>query len=308
MLPLLLMILFDETGFLVARHGAPSLLFPGSSVSNHQLQATTLVACFWCGVLALSTRTIALSTVFATLAFLFGLSVSADFGLRSWLVAERWDLLALHLSPMIALYTALGAVADRQDRAWLSRPLYRGAGLLLIVLLELVALDGRAFLYLGLSLKAWQSPTVSDPQLLDTVAAMTLNGLCFYAIAAVVRRRGTELMAGAAGLLFAVSPFAVLQPIAYLVRTGEYSFRYDWFYLALALTVTLLSQRRQRKSFYYAGLLNTGAALFLIAYHRHWFDRPSWGVTLIVIGLIALVVGFVLDRRRNAGHPVERLT
>ena len=126
-----------------------------------------------------------------------------------------------------------------------------------------------------------------------------MNGLCFYAIAAVVRRRGTELMAGAAGLLFAVSPFAVLQPIAYLVRSGEYSFRYDWFYLALALTVTLLSQRRQRKSFYYAGLLNTGAALFLIADHRHWFDRPSWGVTLIVLGLAALVAGFVLDRRRS---------
>ena len=299
MLPLLLMILFDETGFLVARHGAANQLFPDSSVSNHQLQATTLVACFWCGVLALSTRTMALSTVFATLAFLFGLSVSADFGLRSWVVAERWDLLALHLSPMIALYAGLGAVADRQDRAWLSRPLYRGAGLLLIVLLELVALDGRAFHYLGLSLQAWQSSTVSNPQLLDTVAAMTLNGLCFYAIAAVVRRRGTELMAGAAGLLFAVSPFAVLQPIAYLVRSGEYSFRYDWFYLALALTVTLLSQRRQRKSFYYAGLLNTGAALFLIADHRHWFDRPSWGVTLIVLGLAALVAGFVLDRRRS---------
>ena len=77
------------------------------------------------------------------------------------------------------------------------------------------------------------------------------------------------------------------------------SFRYDWFYLALAVTVTLLSQRRQRKSFYYAGLLNTGAALYLIADHRHWFDRPSWGVTLIVIGLVALAAGFVLDRRRS---------
>ena len=79
MLPLLLMILFDETGFLVAPHGAANQLFPDSSVSNHQLQVTTLVACFWCGVLALSTRTIALSTVFATLAFLVGLSVGRRF-------------------------------------------------------------------------------------------------------------------------------------------------------------------------------------------------------------------------------------
>jgi drug/metabolite transporter (DMT)-like permease len=143
---------------------------------------------------------------------------------------------------------------------------------------------------------------------LDTIAAMTVNGLCFYAIAAVLRSRGTELMAGAAGLLFAVSPFAVLQPLAYLVRTNQYSFRFDWFYLALALTVTLLSERRQRKSFYYAGLLNTGAALFLIAEHRQWFDRPSWGITLVVLGLVALVVGFVLDRqlRTERARPRAR--
>ena len=58
----------------------------------------------------------------------------------------------------------------------------------------------------------------------------------------------------------------------------------------------LLSQRRQRKSFYYAGLLNTGAALYLIAERRQWFDRPSWGVALIVAGLLVLAAGFFLDR------------
>ena len=104
-------------------------------------------------------------------------------------------------------------------------------------------------------------------------------------------------MAGAAGLLFAVSPFAVLQPLGFLVRTGEYTFRYDWIYLGLALAVTLLSQRRQRKSFYYAGLLNTGGALYFIAEHQEWFDRPSWGVMLILVGLAALAAGFVLDRQ-----------
>ena len=300
-LPLFLMILFDETGLLVAPHGAPNQLFPGGSVSNHQLQVTTLVACFWCGVLALSTRTMALSTVFAALAFVFGLSVAADFGLRSWIEHDRWDLLALHLSPLIVVYAVLGAAAERAERAWLSRPVYRGAALLLIVLLELLALNGRLFHYLGFSLQAWQPAGVSDPRLLDTIAAMTLNGLCFYAIAAVLRRRGTALLADAAGLLFAVSPFAVLQPLAYLVRTNQYSFRLDWVYLAIALAVTLLSERRQRKSFYYAGLLNTGVALFLIAEHRQWFDRPSWGVTLVVLGLVALVVGFVLDRQSRTG-------
>ncbi|MEO6213445.1 MAG: serine/threonine-protein kinase [Vicinamibacterales bacterium] len=302
MLPLLLMILFDETGFLVAPHGAPNQLFPDGSVSNHQLQVTTLVACVWCGVLALSTRTMAMSTVFAMLAFVFGLSVAADFGLRSWIEDQRWDSLALHLAPLVAVYGVMGAAADRLGRGWLSRPLYRGAALLLMVLMELLALHGRTFHYLGFSLEAWQSATVSDPHRLDTVAAMTLNGLAIYAIAAVLRRRGTELMAGTAGLLFAVSPFAMLQPLAYLVRTGEYSLRYDWIYLGLALAVTLLSERRQRKSFYYAGLSNTGAALYLISEHRHWFDRPSWGVTLILVGLLSLVTGFALDRQARTAR------
>jgi apolipoprotein N-acyltransferase len=88
----------------------------------------------------------------------------------------------------------------------------------------------------------------------------------------------------------------VLQPIGWLVRTGEYSRRIDWGYLIVAVAVALLSERRQRKSFYYAGLLNTGAALYWIAYHRHWFDRPAWGAILILIGLAALAAGFLLDR------------
>jgi energy-converting hydrogenase Eha subunit E len=305
LMPLLLMIVFDETGFLVAPAGAPNQLFSDGSISNRQLQLTTFLACLWCGALALSTRTMALSTVFATLTLVFGLSVAADFGLRSWIEADRWDLLALHLSPLVAIYAGLGAVAERADRGWLSRPLYRGGALLLMVLMELLALDGRMLHYLGVSLQAWQSPTVSNPNLLDTVAAMTLNGVLFYAIAAVTRRRGTDLMAAAAGVLFAVSPFAVLQPLAYLVRSGEYSLRYDWIYLAVALAVTLLSERRQRKSFYYAGLLNTGAALYLLADHRRWFDWPAWGVSLIAVGLLALAAGFMLDRRARRTRRAE---
>ena len=305
LLPLLLMILFDETGLLVAPPGAEGQLFPGSSVSNHQLQVTTLVACAWSAVLALSTGTVALSTVFAALLLAFGVSITADFGLRGWLENGRWDLLALHLSPVILVFWPLGAWAERTARPWFSRPLYRGGALLLMILLQLLALDGRQFQYLGLSLGAWTSPRVTDPTLLDTMAAMSLNGLAFYAAAVVLRRYGSAMMEGASGLLFAVSPFAVLQPVGYLVRTGEYSPRIDWVYLLLALAIAMLSERRQRKSFYYAGLLNTGAALVLIAYHRHWFDRPAWGTLIILVGLASLGAGFLLDRRaarRRPGH------
>ena len=304
LLPLLLMIVFDETGFLVAPPGARGQLLGDGSVSNQQLQLTTLVACLWSAVLALSTRTMALSTVFAVLTFLFGVSVAADFGLRDWLETSRWDLVSLDLSPLIALYAGLGFASEQKGRAWLSRPLYRGAAILFVVLLELLALNGRLFYYAGISLRSWQPPGVSDPVLLDTLAAMTLNGVVFYAVAGLLRRHGSEQLAAAGGLLFAISPFAVLQPLGYLVRAGEYSPRWDWIYLSLALAVTLLSQRRQRKSFYYAGLLNTGGALYFIASHRQWFDRPSWGIALIAIGLAILLAGFLLDRRaRTARIP-----
>ena len=106
------MILFDETGFLVAGVARVNQLFPDGSVSNAQLQVTTLVACLWCGVLALSTRTVALSTVFATLASVFAVAVAADFGLRTWMEDGRWDLLALHLAPLIVAYAGMGAAAD----------------------------------------------------------------------------------------------------------------------------------------------------------------------------------------------------
>jgi hypothetical protein len=58
----------------------------------------------------------------------------------------------------------------------------------------------------------------------------------------------------------------------------------------------LLSERRQRRSFYYAGLLNLGGALYFIAFHRHWFERPAWAVAVIGAGLLALLAGFALDR------------
>jgi hypothetical protein len=296
LLPLLLIILFHETGFLVVPPETPGQLFPDGSISNHQLQLTTLIAVLWCGGLALKTRTAALSTVSAVLVLLFAVAVLSDFGLRSWLEDGRWDQLALHLVPLVAVYAALGLLAERHSGPWLAKPPYVASAILLIVALELLALNGRTFHYLGFSLQAFQSPAVQDRLLIDTLAAMTLNGLGFYAVAALLDHSGTELQAVAARMLFAVSPFAMLQPLGYLARTAEYSPRYDWIYLALAITIASLSHTRQRRAFYYAGVLNTGAALYLIADHRDWFDKPLWALAVIVAGLVTMIVGFLLDR------------
>ncbi|MEP6915591.1 MAG: serine/threonine-protein kinase [Acidobacteriota bacterium] len=302
LLPLFLLILFHDTGLLVVPSGTAGQLFEGGAASNHQLQVTTAVACAWCGWLALRTRTAALSSVFAILTFLLTLSLLADAGLREWIETDRWDLFALHVFPLVGVYAALGAAAERTGRPWFSRPVYLASALLLVLVLELLALDGRAFHDLGISLRPFQRADLANPLLLDTLAAMTLNGVVFYGAAAWLNRRGSEPVRTAAQLLFSLAPFALLQPLGYLVRTAQYSFRFDWIYAAFAAAIMVLSQRRQRRSFYYAGLLNLGAALFLVADHRAWFSRPAWGIAIIAAGLAALGTGFALDRAERRGR------
>ena len=306
LLPLFLLILFHETGLWVAAPDTPGQIFPDGSVSNRQLQVTILAACVWSAFLALRTRTAALSTVCTTVGFLLALAVLGDLGLRGWVDAGLWDRLALHLMPLVALYAVAGQLAERRALPWFGPPLYVGAALLLVLALELLALDGRTFHYLGVSMQGWQPSRVSSPLLLDTLTALALNGIAFYAVAWAVDRRGSELKSRAAWLLFTISPFAVLEPLGWLSETGEYPRAFDWVYLALAVATALLSHQRQRKGFYYAGLLNTGIALWLIADHHEWFDKPLWAIVLVVVGLVALGAGFSLAtrerRRARPGH------
>jgi predicted Ser/Thr protein kinase len=298
LLPLFLLILFHEMGWLLAAPGTGSQLFENGAVSNRQLQVTILAACAWCGWLAVRTRTSALSTVFTVLTLLFALSVTADFGLRAAIEDGRWDRVAGLLFPVVGLCAALGYGSERTRWPWFSRPSYLGAAAIFILAMELLALDGRMLAHLGgFSLAPWQPSDVSSPRLLDTIAGMTVNGALFYAAASLLSRSGSAHAGPAAQFLYMVAPFALLHPLGFLVRTGEYSPRFDWLYAGCALGVMLLSERRQRRSFYYAGLLNLGIALFLVALHREWFDRPAWAVAVIVVGILTLGVGFLLDRR-----------
>ena len=296
LLPLFLLILFHETGFFVAAPDDPRQLFGGGAVSNRQLQITSLVAAAWAGWLALRTRTTALSTIFAVLLFLFGTAVVADLGFRAAWDAGRWDSVAIRFLPLVFVYAALGLSADRGGKPWLSRPAYFAGAAIFVISLELLAFDGRALAHLGVSLAPWQSAGVSDPTLLDTVAVMTFNGAAFYAAGSILVRHVRGHARDAAQLLFAIAPFALLHPLGYLVRTGEYSLRVDWIYAAAALAVALLTERRQRRAFYYAGLVNLSMALYYIAAHRDWFERPLWGMAVIAIGLATLAAGFALAR------------
>ena len=233
MLPLFLLIVFDEAHVLMSAPGDLSQLL-GDVVSNRQLQVTTMLACAWSGWLALRTRTTALSTVFTVLMLLLTVAIVSDFGLRAVVETERWDRVAVRFFPLIAVYAALGAAAEQSGRPWFSRPLYLGSAVVLVAALELFALDGRELQrWGGLSLAPWQSGRVSNPNLLDTVAMMTLNGLLFYLAGAALVRRGSHQAQVAAPFFFAIAPFALLHPLGYLVRTGEYAPRIDWLYAGL---------------------------------------------------------------------------
>jgi hypothetical protein len=70
-------------------------------------------------------------------------------------------------------------------------------------------------------------------------------------------------------------------------------------YLSLAIATALLSEVRQRRSFYYAGVINSGFALYLIADRRQWFGRPNWAVAVIAVGLAALIGGLFLDTKNR---------
>jgi hypothetical protein len=302
LLPLFLIIIFNEAGLGVAAADTPGQLFADGSVSNRQLQITMLAACAWSGWLALRTRTVALSATFTLLACLLTLAILSDAGLRDWLESGRFDRIALRLWPLVAIYAGLGAALERRRAPWFARPLYVAAVATLVAVLDLLALDGRTLQYVGLPLQAFNPKAVSDPVLIDTVVALTLNGVAFYAIASIIERHGTDVAALAGQSLFVIAPFSMLEPLAYLTRSDEYSIKFDWLYLALAIAIAIASHWRQRKSFYYAGLVNTGFALYVIADHRQWFDKFGWAVAVVSAGLLALAAGFVFEawRRRRA--------
>ena len=112
-------------------------------------------------------------------------------------------------------------------------------------------------------------------------------------------------MRRAGGLLFTLSPFAALKPLGYVTYTGDYSKNFDWLYLLLSFGSCLLARYRQRRSFYYAGLINIGWALHEIAYHNGWRDKEAWSMALVGAGIFALAFGYALSvwerNRREAG-------
>jgi serine/threonine protein kinase len=306
LLPLAVLILLRESGLLLDGIGGPNELF--SKVTNRQVQLALGVACAWLGLLAARTRTVALSSGFAAALLAWNLALLGDLGLRRWVEEGRWDAVAMGLTPLVALAWGLGRALESVPWPWFASPLYFGGSGLGIAVLEMLALNGKAFAHLGITLAPVQPGDVSDPRLLDTIAAMTLVGVLFYVAGTVIERRGTPLTRTPAGLLHALSPFAILEPIAYLNETGEYGRSFDWLYLALALAIAFASRFRQRRSFYYSGVLNTGLALYFLTDHYGWRERPAWAAAVLAAGVVGLLAGLAIDwraRRLRTGSVRE---
>lgn len=302
-LPTFLILLLHETGFWPVDEGS---FFGG--VSNRVLQIAAIAAAAWALVLALRTRTVGLATGFVVLLVASTLAIQTDLGLETWLDEGRFDLLALHLAPLLPVLVLLARAAEHVRRpflgAFLATPLYLGGAVLLVVVLELLSWDGRAFAHLGLSLDRFEPSDVADPTLLETLAAMAVAGLFFYLAGTWLDRGDADpartARRPAARLLIVLSPFAVLEPIFYLNLAGEYARVFHWLYLGLALTVVLLARYRQRKSFYLAGLGNTGVALLLVADRYEWLDVPTWAIAVVTAGLLALILGLFLEQTERS--------
>jgi serine/threonine protein kinase len=294
LMPPLLLILLREAGWLTGLAGEGRELF--EHVTNRQLQAALAVSAAWSVFPALRTRTVALASAFALFLTSLHLAFLGNFGLRRWIEDGQWDRLGAALLPLLAVAALLGGALERLRRAFFAQPMYFLAAGTVVAAAELLALDGKAFAYLGVTLAPLQGPSVSDPKLLDTVAAMSLAGLGFLALGVLVDRHGSLLLKTPAKILEAISPYAILEPLGYLVETGEYSRRLDWFFLGAALAVAVASHFRQRRGFYTAGLVNTGFAIALITDHYEWLGRVAWASSILAGGLAVLALGFVLDR------------
>jgi hypothetical protein len=201
---------------------------------------------------------------------------------------------------LVPVYGLLGLATDRTDRPWFARPAFVAGALMLILALDLLAVKGKMFEHLGISVVPLQNAEVKGTDLeLPAWLALSLNGAMFYVVATSLERYGSFAMAAAAQFLFVIAPFSILEPLAEISGWELSVARFDWLYLSMAVLVAMISRWRQRKSFYYAGLLNAGLALFFIADHRDWYSKLWWGRTLIIIGLAGLVAGFVFATRRQ---------
>ncbi|NIM63542.1 MAG: hypothetical protein GTO30_18435, partial [Acidobacteria bacterium] len=172
LLPLFLLTALEEAGWWPASGDDAELVTDW--ISNRRLQVVTGITTAWGVTLALLTRTVTFSAYLMVLATAFYLAVLTDFGLTTWLADARFDRLGLRLMPLALAFVACGLYGARFRRDWLARPAFVAAALVLAFALEIMALDGRAMAWLGVTLQPLMAGSEADPVVLDTAVTMAL--------------------------------------------------------------------------------------------------------------------------------------
>ena len=222
LLPLLLIIVFHETGFLVVSAGTPGQLFQDGSISNRQLQLTDRgrravgrapgahhanrrrsVRC------SRRSRACSQSPCSRT-------SACA----RGWLKGDGTCWRCTRSRWCWGMESSAPPPSER-GRDWLARPPYQAAAVVLVLVLELLALDGRTFHYLGFSLQGFQPRDGQRSAPARYARRDDAERVVLLPRGRRARTERIELQAYAARLLFVIAPFALLQPLGYLVRTGR---------------------------------------------------------------------------------------
>ncbi|MDJ0835591.1 MAG: serine/threonine-protein kinase [Acidobacteriota bacterium] len=297
-LPMLTLSLLTDLGLFAASGPEEWQLFTDQGFTNPRLQIGFLVVTLWALYRAERTQTVALSTTAALSMVCLSLCLSLSLGLRPMVEEGAWHVVARHLLPPLVFCALLGALAERDGRRYLAKPAYVLAALWIVLIPELLSLNGKALSYLNLSsTMPADAPEGYDPLFFDTVLAMVLTGILIYWVARKARDLPSKLVQQPAGWLTQISPFLILEPLGLLVAKDLYGVFYHWFYLALSLGILLISGRLQRRGFYYAGLFNSAAALYYLTGHYQWLETRWWPILLIGAGSGLLMVGRSLFRR-----------
>jgi serine/threonine protein kinase len=289
LLPLFLLIMMQELHWWRPRGDADELF--SDLISNMQLRVAFTAAFCWAFYVANTTRTMTLSAYANMFAFVLYISLVTEFGLARWLAEDRLDRFGVSLLPFVALLAVSAWQLSRRGRGWYARPTYVAAAVVMILALEMTALDGRAFTAIGISIEPLLWNGEGDAVFLATTLAMAIFGLFFYVVGRLIDRLPDSALRPSAWLVATIAPFSILQPVGAIALSGDYPRRFSWIYLFLALAIAFLSRLHQRKAFYYAGLFNTALALLFITDQYGWWDRPHWALVVLAAGFVVLIAG-----------------
>jgi len=260
-------------------------------VGNLQL---FISASLWLGFSAFFLR-ITRSSIFvllSTIAFLALLTVCYVIG---GMLDEPWgeDVIAgRYLYPGLGLF-AIGILADRRRFTHYAIPPCIIGLVLIVGSLSIIAYsDNTLFGWL------WARPDSFLKEEEQTGLSFIFNGLFYLALASTCGRMGTVLQRRIAQILNWMGPLHILYVLRALDSDNINHYHQIIYRILLpiaSIAFVFSSVARQMKSFFFSGLAGIAAAVhkFTVEHLDKFF---SWPVSLMVIGIVAMLVSVLVPR------------